>query len=186
VEISVGTKRIRLHFEGVPVVGVPQRPSAHYGQATPSVGIIDAAVRVTLDSHDRLFFGIGGDVINQRTPLPNLDQVVSSRLTGVRYEVGYRQPVGHRQFVEALVGVVPALYGSDVYVYSLPYPNVVEAERASEVDEQLTYGLSYAHTELLFGVRGINFASHFIATGAAADRNAGFGLLAEWRALLGK
>jgi hypothetical protein len=28
------------------------------------------------------------------------------------------------------------------------------------------------------------FAAHFVATGAPADRNAGFGLLAEWRALL--
>ncbi|HEY9084565.1 MAG TPA: hypothetical protein VIN40_01285 [Candidatus Tyrphobacter sp.] len=69
------------------------------------------------------------DVINQHTPLPNLDQVVASRLSGIRYELGYRAPLGGPRFIEALVGVTPALYGRDIYTYSIPAPAVVEDER---------------------------------------------------------
>jgi hypothetical protein len=184
VELQIGGRRLRLHLEGVPVVGIPQHPTAHYGEATPAVGIVDGAVRLGLDAQGRLFFGFGADAIDQRTPLPNLDQVVASRLAGFRYELGYREPLGDRHFVEGLVGGVPALYGTDIYTYSIPHSAVDEAERASEVDYSLAWGISMRHSELLLGVRAINFAAHFTATGAAADRNVGFGLLTEWRGIL--
>lgn len=184
LELQIGGKRLRFHLEGVPVVSVPQRASAHYGQATPAVGIVDGALRFGLGAQGRLFAGIGADVINQHTPLPNLDQEVASRLVGLRYEVGYRATLGGPRFLEAFVGAVPALYGRDIYTYSIPSPAVVEDERASEVDYSLAFGWRRARSEWLLGVRAINFAAHFTATGAAADRNAGFGLLAEWRALL--
>jgi hypothetical protein len=186
-ELQIGGRRVRLHLEGVPVVGVPQRATAHYGQATPAVGIVDGAVRFGLDPQGKLFVGFGADVINQRTPLPNLDQVVASRLSGFRYEAGYRVELGATHFVEALVGGVPSLYGTDVYTYSIPgHPAVDEAERASEIDYSIAFGVRMRRSELLVGVRAINFAAHFTATGAAADRNAGFGLLAEWRDLLSR
>lgn len=184
VELQVGGKRLRLHLEGVPVVSVPQAPSAHYGQATPAVGIVDGALRFALDPQGRFFAGVGADVINQHTPLPNLDQEVASRLSGIRYELGYDAPIGDRHFVEGLVGAVPSLWGKDIYTYSVPVPSYGEDERASEVDYSLAYGISYSHAEWLFGLRAINFAAHFTATGAAADRNAGFGLLVEWRDVL--
>lgn len=185
-ELQFGGRRLRLHFEGVPVVGIPQRPSAHYGQATPAVGIVDAAVRVGLDPQGRLFAGFGADVINQRTPLPNIDQVVASRLVGFRYEAGYRAPLAGSHFLEALAGGAPALYGTDIYTYSIPHVAIDEPERASEVDYSLAWGMTMRRSELLVGVRAINYAAHFTETGRAADRNAGFGLLAEWRALLSR
>lgn len=181
VELQVGGKRVRFHVEGVPVVSVPQQASAHYGQATPAVGIVDGAIRFDLDPQGRFFAGIGADVINQHTPLPNLDQEVASRLAGFRYELGYRAPLGNAHFVEGLVGAAPSLWGKDIYTYSIPAPAYDEQERASEVDYSLAYGIERGHSEWLVGLRAINFAAHFTATGAAADRNAGFGLLVEWR-----
>ncbi len=183
IELQIGGKRIRLHFEGVPVVSVPQSASAHYGQATPAVGILDGALRFGLDRQGALFLGIGADVINQHTPLPNLDQEVASRLAGLRYELGYRMAIGSSHFLEALVGAVPSLYGTDIYTYGYAHAAEDEPELASEVDYSVAYGIHSRHDELLIGLRAINFASRFTATGAAADRNAGFGLMAEWRAL---
>jgi hypothetical protein len=185
IELQVGGRRVYLHAEGVPPVSVPQRPSAFYGQATPQISIADGAVRYFLDRGEHLFIGIGADVINQRTPLPNRNQVVASRLAGVRYETGFALPLGTRHSLEALVGGVPALYGTDIFTYSIVHPAVNAAEKAFEVDYSVAYGLQLRQSEVLVGVRVIDFAAHFTATGLAADRNDGFGLLAEWRAILG-
>jgi hypothetical protein len=186
VELQVGGKRVRVHLEGVPVVSVPQQASVHYGRATPAIGIVDGAVRFGLDPNGRLFLGVGADIINQHTPLPNLDQEVASRLAGFRYEIGYRAQLGGSRFIEGLVGAAPSLYGSDVYTFSIPLPRQIKPELASEVDYSVAYGFTRGRSEWLFGVRAINFAAHFTQTGQPADRNAGFGLLAEWRALLSR
>ncbi len=183
IELQIGGRRVRMHLEGVPVVSVPQSASAHYGQATPAVGIVDGALRFGLDRTGALFAGVGADIINQHTPLPNLDQEVASRLTGFRYELGYRAALGASHFLEGLVGGVPALYGTDIYTYGYPHGPDDESELASEIDYSVAYGLRLHREEVLIGLRAINFASRFTATGAAADRNAGFGLMAEWRAL---
>jgi len=184
VELQIGGKRLRVHFEGVPVVSVPQSASAHYGQATPAVGIVDGALRYGFGPDGNLFAGIGADVINQHTPLPNLDQEVASRLAGLRYELGYRAPLGGTRFLEGLVGVAPSLTGNDVYTYSIPHPPDIEPELASEVDYSVAYGFTRGRSEWLFGLRAINFDAHFTQTGQPADRNAGFGASVEWRALL--
>lgn len=184
VEIQAGGKRVFVHFEGIPVVSVPQRPSVRYGAATPAVGILDAAMRFGLDRSSKLFAGFGADAINERTPLPNVDQVVASRLAGFRYELGFRQPIGSSHFVEALFGAAPSLFGSDVYTYSIAHPDRVKPEEASEVDYSAAYGVQVRSSELLIGLREINFAAHYVATGLAADRNVGFGAIVEWRATL--
>jgi hypothetical protein len=185
IELQVGGKRVRLHFEGIPVVSIPLPPSARYGLATPAVGILDGALRFTLGQDARLFAGVGADVINQRTPLPKVDQVVSSRLAGFRYEVGWNEPIGSSHFAEALLGVVPSLFGADVYRYSIVHPNVLKPEAASEVDYSVAFGVRARSSEILLGLRAINFTAHFTSTGLAADRNSGFGLFAEWRATFG-
>ncbi len=184
VELQIGGKRVRVHFEGVPVVSVPQRASARYGQATPAVGIVDGALRFGLDRQGALFLGVGGDIINQHTPLPSLDQEVASRLAGIRYELGYRVALGSAHFLEGLVGGVPSLYGTDIYTYGYPHASDDEAELASEIDYSVAYGVRLHQEEILIGLRAINFAARFTATDAAADRNAGFGLMAEWRAVV--
>lgn len=184
VEIQAGGKRVFVHFEGIPVVSVPERASTRYGAATPAVGILDAALRFGLGRSSNLFAGFGADVINQRTPLPNVDQVVASRLAGFRYEAGWRQPIGSSHFFEALIGGVPTLYGSDIYTYSIAHPTVVKAEQASEIDYSVAFGVRARSSEVLIGLRAIDFSAHYTATGLAADRNVGFGLLAEWRATI--
>lgn len=184
LELQVGGRRVRVHLEGVPVVSVPQQATAHYGQATPAIGIVDGALRLGLDRDGGLFAGFGADIINQHTPLPNLDQEVASRLAGFRVELGYRAQLGGWHFVEALVGAAPSLHGNDVYTYDIPLPREIKPELASEVDYSAAYGFTRGRSEWLFGLRAINFAAHYTQTGLAADRNAGFGFMAEWRALL--
>ena len=74
------------------------------------------------------------------------------------------------------------LSGSDVYVYSDGVtPTVIKKERASSLDGTLTLGFVRAKSELLVGLRVINFSAKYTATNEAGDRNAGLGLVFEWR-----
>lgn len=179
VEVAVGTPRVQLHFEGVPVISIPQRASAFYGQATPAVGIVDGALRYALTPQWSV--GIGGAVINQRTPLPNLSQVVGSRLAGMRYEVLYQRALRGPHFVQAYIGVSPRLTGADHYIYSDGTPAANKDEMASAIDATVAWGIRRAESEMLIGLRAINFSARFTATNGAADRNAGVGVVIEWR-----
>ncbi len=183
LQARLGGPRLALHLEGIPVVAVPQRASAYYGQATPSIGIFNATLGYRFAP--RVSFGIGETVINQRTPLPNLQQVVSSRLAGYRYALRYTEPLrGNRSF-EANLGVAPTLWGSDVYVYSdgVTAP-VVKPEQAAEIDASMAMGFQRPYGEVLLGLRALNFSAKYTATGLAGDRNAGVGLFLEFRKAL--
>lgn len=185
LQVRAGGSRLALHFEGIPVVSVPARPSAEYGQATPAVGVLHAAAEYALDARERLWIGIGESVYNQRTPLPALQQRVSSRLAGVRYVVRYREPLRSTHFLEGTLGVAPAIFGADRYVYTNgTRPPVNKDERASEVDASVALGVRSGSNEWLFGVRTLNFTAHFTATGISADRNSGSGVLVEWRRVI--
>ncbi|MHB8146241.1 MAG: hypothetical protein ACYDGM_03130 [Vulcanimicrobiaceae bacterium] len=186
LEARAGSKRIAIHLEGIPVVSAPQPASAFYGQATPAVGIFNGEIEAALDARDSVWLGIGNTIINQRTPLPTILQVVSSRLAGVRYTLRAREAThspGH--FIEAYFGVAPNLSGVDHFLYSdgVTAP-VNKDERASELDASLAFGWHREHTEWLIGLRALNFTARFTATGEAADRNVGIGPMIEWRHLL--
>lgn len=174
-------KRLGLHLEGIPPVSLPQKPSANYGAATPQLSLVNGAVRFAVDPPAHLWVGAGETIINQRTPLPNLSQVVASRLAGVRYELTYRAPVGRSHFLEMTFGAAPHLKGSDHYTYSIPHPAVDKPEVAAEADGQIAFGVKNANSELLFGLRTINFSARFVLTGEAGDRNNGAGIIVEWR-----
>ena len=180
LQARLGGPRLAIHLEGIPVVAVPQRASAYYGQATPSIGIFNATLGYRIIP--RLSFGIGETVIDQRTPLPNLQQVVSSRLAGFRYALRYTEPLRAHRTLEANLGVVPTLWGSDVYVYSDGItPPTVKAERAAEIDASLAIGFHRSYGEMLVGLRALNFSAKYTVTGLAGDRNAGVGLFVEFR-----
>ena len=181
LQAGVQGKRVGARIEGIPPVSLPQKASAYYGQATPQLSLINGALRFAVDPNAHFWLGAGETVINQRTPLPNLSQVVSSRLAGVRYEVMYRRQLGESRFVEALLGAAPHLSGSDHYVYSIPHQQVDKPEIAAEEDVMLAYGIKRGDSELLAGLRTINFSARYALTGAAGDRNNGGGLMIEWR-----
>ncbi|HEY5258431.1 MAG TPA: hypothetical protein VIJ12_08645 [Candidatus Baltobacteraceae bacterium] len=181
LEARVGGPRVGFHFEGFPVVSVPQRSSAFYGAATPAVGIVDAAFRYTLDAGGRFTVGLGGVVINQRTPLPNISQVVSSRLTGVWAELVARMPARGSRFYEANLSFAPHLTGTDHFLYSDGSPAVNKPERASVVSASLGFGTRVRSNELVVGLRAVNFSAQFTQTGESADSNAGVGPFLEWR-----
>ncbi len=181
LQFGIRGARLGFHAEGIPPVSLPQAPSAFYGQATPQLSLINAAARVAIDRDANWWLGAGMTVINQRTPLPNIGQVVASRLAGARYELSYRRALTASRFVELTFGGAPHLTGADVYTFSDGSPNVVKPEVAAEEDGMLAYGITRGTSEWLVGIRSINFSARYALTGAAADRNNGGGLLLEWR-----
>lgn len=181
IQLGACTNRVCVHAEGIPPVSLPQKPSAFYGAATPQLSVLNAALRVAIDPKARLWAGAGETAINQRTPLPNLSQVVTSRLAGVRYEVFYRSALSRGRFIEAGIGAAPHLSGSDVFTYSIPHPRVVKPEVAAEEDALFAFGFVHRDAELLFGVRTISFSARYVVTGEAGDRNNGAGIMLEWR-----
>jgi hypothetical protein len=182
----VPSPRWMFHAEGIPVVGIPQqRASATYGAATPSLGVFNSSIRFALDSGSRFWIGAGTTIINQRTPLPAQNSVVSSRLSGGRYELFARLPQRNMRFVEFSAGGAPRLWGSDHYIYSDGTLAVNKDEKAAEEDISIAWGIQRRHSELLFGLRSINFSAVFTKTGLAADRNNGAGVMLEWRRYVG-
>ncbi len=184
IQARLGGRRVAASIEGIPVVGIPSRASAAYGQATPSLGIFNGQLLAAVDRDAHLWLGLGTTIYNQRTPSPAQHYVVSSRLAGVRYALAYRRPTRNRHFVEAFVGAAPVLSGTDHYLYSDGTPSLDRAERASEIDASVSLGWRQRSTEWLIGVRMVNFSAHFVPTGDAADRNVGIGPLVEWRHVL--
>jgi hypothetical protein len=183
VEARVGGSRIGVHLEGIPVVSVPQRSSVFYGRATPAVGIVDATVRYALDPQGRMTVGLGGLAINQRTPLPNISQVVSSRLSGVWVELLSRIATRGPHFYEANLSFAPHLSGTDHFLYSNGSPAVNKDERASAFNASLGLGTRVRSGELVVGLRAVNYSAQFTRAGDTADSNAGVGLFIEWRYL---
>ncbi|MBV8244465.1 MAG: hypothetical protein JOZ38_00940, partial [Candidatus Eremiobacteraeota bacterium] len=185
LEMALRIPRVELLAEGIPVVSTPQAASAHYGQATPALGIFTSTLDFGLDRFGRLWLGAGTFIVNQRTPLPNLNQVVSSRLAGGRYEFIAHLPVQSSHFVEFRFGAAPRLFGADHYLFSDGSAAVDRDEQASEVDMILAYGVRHAHSSLLFGLRSLDFAAKFTDTGELADRNQGVGIMIEAQRDLG-
>lgn len=184
LEFGVDGKRVGARIEGIPPVSLPQAPSAFYGQATPQISLINGAVRLAVDPLARWWLGAGMTVINQRTPLPNISQVVTSRLAGARFEAAYRAPLNATHFIEAFVGAAPHLTGSDHYEYSIAHPPVDKPEIAAEEDAMIALGIARGNSEWLLGLRSINFSAKYALTGEAGDRNNGGGVVAEYRAFI--
>lgn len=184
IQAGVLGKRLGFRVEGVPPVSLPQAPSAAYGQATPQLSLINGNFRFAVDPRAHWWLGAGMTVINQRTPLPNISQVVTSRLAGARYELEFRAPLNPVHFIEFVFGGAPHLTGSDHYDYRIPHPSIDKPEIAAEEDAMLAFGITHRNSEWLFGIRSINFSARYALTGDAADRNNGSGLLAEYRAFI--
>ena len=185
LQLDVRAQRWQLRMEGIPPVSLPQRPSAKYGQATPQLSLLNGAFLFAVDPAQHVWIGLGETIINQRTPLPNLSQVVASRLAGMRYEAAYRLPLRNGRFLQFMAGGAPQLTGTDHFTYSNGRPQVDKPEIASELDAMAAIGFQRRDDEFLFGVRTINFSAKFVKDGSSADRNNGAGLLFEYRRLLG-
>ncbi len=181
LQLGVRGRRVGFHAEGIPPVSLPQKPSEFYGQATPQLSLLNAAAEAAVDPAAHWWLGAGMTVINQRTPLPNIDQVVASRLAGARFEISFRKPIGVSNFVEIVFGGAPHLTGADHYTYSDGSPGIDKPEVAAEEDGMFAYGVTRGNTQWLVGLRTINFSARYSLTGAAADRNNGAGALLEWR-----
>ncbi len=187
LQFSITGKRFGFHAEGIPVLGSPQqRSSAYYGAATPALGIFNGTLRVAIDHRSRFWIGLGTTIINQRTPLPNISQVAYSRLAGGRYELFARIPIHGSHFIESSIGIAPRLRGADHFLYSDGSAPINKDELAAEEDLSLALGIERPNSEVLFGIRTINFSAQFPRTAEAADRNNGAGFTIEYRHFIGE
>lgn len=188
LELTQRLHRAEVHAEGIPVVTTTAHAdSARFGQTTPALGVLSITARYALDAHGRLWLGAGTTIINQRTPLPNMQRTAESRLAGGRYELLARLPLGHVHFVEFEAGVIPRMFGADHFLFDDPsHPPINKDEHAAESDFSLAYGLRRGRSEYLLGVRTINFSADFSRPGDAADRNVAAGLTFEARYALGR
>jgi hypothetical protein len=173
---------IQLHLEGIPSVAIA-RVDTGFGPVTANIGMFAATARFRALRDDRLWVGVGTQVIAQQTPLLGLSKVDNSRLSGSRFEVVGHVPVATNRFIEGQIAAMPHLSGLLHQTTTLPDGfryTVVGPETASLIDFAAAYGITYGKTEYLIGVRAINFAAKF-ADGREADRNVGSGVTAEVR-----
>ncbi|TAM75980.1 hypothetical protein EPN44_06925 [bacterium] len=187
LELSHRWDRMELHLEGIPVVTTTAHAtSQQFGATAPALGVFSATARLALDTHRRLWIGLGTTIINQRTPLPNMARTAESRLAGGRYEIIARIPLHATHFVELEAGIIPRMFGSDHFLFDDPaHPPINKDEHAAETDVALAYGISHGHNAYLIGLRSINFSADFSRPGDAADRNVAYGLTFEARYGLG-
>jgi|GEM_PF-604579 len=187
LELSERMQRVEVHLEGIPVVTTTAHAtSEQFGATAPALGVFSATARYALDRRGRFWVGLGGTIINQRTPLPNMQRTAESRLAGGRYELFVRLPIRKSHFVEFESGIIPRMFGADHFLFNDPtHPPINKDEHAAETDIALAYGTYSGRNAYLFGVRSINFSADFSRPGDAADRNVAFGVTLEGRFALG-
>ncbi|HEV2037651.1 MAG TPA: hypothetical protein VGQ96_03505, partial [Candidatus Eremiobacteraceae bacterium] len=117
LHVSLASPRLELQAEGIPTVGITSSGSSpSFGSITTKVGFVDSSVRFAVDSKARLWLGVGGIVINQRTQYLHstdlfLYRTESSRISGLRYEAQIRLPVRSNAMIFGFAGT-PNLYGT--------------------------------------------------------------------------
>ncbi len=160
--------RFALYLEGVPPIGPVGVDS---GDAT-KLSMFDGSLRFAVTP--QVWVGLGETIFNQKTYYP-LDETQASRVVGARYSAGTRlwQSGAHR--IDLEIHVSPSMRGTIITTIvccsgALIY-DVHDAERASLVDAQARWSLTRGKTVLSAGLRWINYAAVFAASGSIADQN---------------
>jgi len=190
LEATLRFKSESLHVEGLPPLTVGYFNQRDGGAAT-RLSIVNATYRHALPGG--WFAGIGTTVYNQDTTYPagayqyfqrgSFFTLITgslreySRVAGLRLEAGQQIHL-KRATLEYTAAFNPAIHGVDTL--RVPTPSVVQtfadAETATQIDLMARIAQHVSkHGEILYGVRYINFTSHYTdAPGQLADRNVGF------------
>ncbi|MDQ6766721.1 MAG: hypothetical protein M3Z41_02835 [Candidatus Eremiobacteraeota bacterium] len=183
LHVSLASRRLEFQAEGIPTVGITSSGSSpSFGSITTKVGFIDSAVRFAVDSNARLWLGLGGIVINQRTQYlhstdPFLYQTESSRVSGPRYEAQIRLPLRSNALIVGFAGT-PNLYGT-VFFENCQlcfFKSLHAPEKGAMTDVTGMFETQHAHSSWDIGFRFINYSAVYPQYHILADRNVGGGL----------
>jgi hypothetical protein len=201
---------LRYRADSVRIEGLPPLTVGYFNQtlggSATRLSILNATYRHAV--RGGWFAGIGETVYNQETDLTARNNLFfqrgsafeqvngslreSSRVVGLRFEVGQRLELG-RSTIEYSAALNPSMHGVDstrvpTFFLSCPVGAPVPAgcsqridtfadgESATQVDLMARVAQHVSkHGELLYGLRYINFTSRYSAfPGQLSDRNVGF------------
>lgn len=175
------SKRFEIAAEGLPPIGPIGVSNNGLGMRDISLTYADATLRYW-NRAQTLAFGFGETLYNQRTNFlvfagrfGQAYDINRSRIAGTRYEILGRFHVNLRTFVEAQLGVDPALHGRFTFTHrfvpvtgrGFEYTQPPSWERASQVDANLRFVHEYGPYALSYGVRYLNYTAAF--TGRAGS-----------------
>jgi hypothetical protein len=192
LDLDARMARTAVHLEGVPPLTFAYG-NAIGGRQQTQLSIINATLRQEIGGG--AFVGVGQTIYNQRTTYPppaaapDILSVAaqSSRVTGIRYEVGLRARIARPTRIEFVAALNPSMHGLEYTAFDAaapigPLPN---PERAVQVDTSLRFVTALHRGALVYGLRYLNYASQYAVRGpqkgSLADRNVGFMPLAGYR-----
>jgi hypothetical protein len=140
------------------------------------LSLLNATYRRTIGNG--WYVGAGETSYNQTTVYTAESEKQSSRVTGVRYEIGRDWKTRHGR-VEVNFALNPAMYGPIVttYTFNPQFPfSFSDPERATQIDAMIRASTRISrHAEFVYSVRYLNLTSRYAdAPGYIADRDVGF------------
>jgi hypothetical protein len=170
---------LEVSAEGLPPVGPISVGNNGLGMQNVALTYADAGVRYWNRTHT-FALGIGQTLYNQRTlfaaePAPGerAQEIDRSRVTGTRYEIMARKPLSVRNFLEASLGVDPAMHGRFSYTQtlsgrsgpfnlpSLSYQSAPSWARAAQIDANARFVHRSGPYAISYGVRYLNYIAQF-------------------------
>lgn len=169
VTASHGFGCLEIAAEGLPPIGPVAFGNNGLGMKDITLSYADALMRYWNPSHT-LAVGLGETLYNQRTDflIANRTIVDRSRVAGTRYELTARKSLGARDFVQARIGVDPAMHGrfTESGVFSggrgpVGYMTAPLWEHAAQVDADARFTHAFGRYALSYGVRYLNYTAAF-------------------------
>ena len=161
---------VELYIEGLPV-SPPISSASGVENLTTHLTFANGVIRAYLFG-DRISLGAGETIYNQDSTYSPFRVVDTSRVVGGRYELAIH-PLP-RPELRVAFDVDPVLTGNVTGIYRGRFTTRPAPERGSQVDVNAGYRREFRITQLEYGIRYINYVSHFTRTGALAARNTGF------------
>lgn len=169
---SHGFGCFELAAEGLPPVGPISFGNNGLGMKDITLTYADAVMRYWNSPHT-IAVGIGDTLYNQRTdfliatPIGARTIVDNSRVAGARYELTARKSFGIRDFLQARIGVDPAMHGRFTQSGYSTGPDPVNYtspplwEHASQVDADAGFTHAVGQYAVSYGVRYLNYSAAF-------------------------
>ncbi|GAC1539461.1 MAG: hypothetical protein NVS2B17_14770 [Candidatus Velthaea sp.] len=178
---------------GLPPIASARSTNSVQGRTSTRLTIFDGTARVW-DPLRRFSIGIGQTLYNQSTHYLDSPEIAGvgerqfSRITGVHYEVGYRNAV-RGGLLEAKLSVAPLMRGTQFTQYDVPtIATRVDPEQADQIDTSIRFVRRInSHGELIYGLRYLNYTARYAEpSGTLSDRNAGFFPTFGYRTRIGR
>jgi len=188
LEVTQHFDRVRLHFEGIPTVGVTGSNSGPFGHSSASLDLLNSTVMVDVDSQHRLRVGGGVQLINLTSNNGSNGDINRVRITTPIYAAGATLPMPSNVMVDPNLKGTLLVYNylGQAHTNDLGQNVGNKPESGAEVDYSGAYGVRRGDFEMLLGARGLSYHTRNVTSGELVDRNVGGVATFEVRWLLGK